>query len=76
MSINIVTSILGIVLLCILVIDVIVGFEESNYAVNESDANVEVCVRLEFNGIINSLEFQVILMYSSRMITAGKFADP
>ncbi len=51
--------------------DVIVGFEESNYTVSESDNDVEVCVQV-FNNPERLLAFQIILTYLSIGVTAGK----
>ena len=50
-------------------IDVIVGFEESRYPVNESN-DAEVCVKVFNTNVV--LEFEVVLMYLSHPITAGK----
>ncbi len=51
--------------------DVIVGFEESNYTVSESENDVEVCMQV-FNDPERLLVFQIILTYFSIRVTAGK----
>ncbi len=49
----------------------VVGFEEQNYTVIETDITIEVCVVVANPPSSEELFFDVILEYTTRRVTAG-----
>ena len=50
----------------------IVGFEQSNYTINETNVSQEVCVVVFSPPAYEELVFHIDLLYETRTGTAGK----
>lgn len=54
----------------IIITDVTLRFEQSNYTVNENDSSAEICMQLNDTGGL--LSFSIVIAYVTKEITAGK----